>query len=154
MSRADLQGKKLILGCGQHWPKADDNWRVDIIYGPNVDETMDLNDAEWLFEDNTFLHINASHLVEHLRDLKSFMNECHRILMPGGTLYIETPIAGDDPDLEFADPTHVRCYRPHTFINYMTIEGEGKFKYGFKCWGRLHIETKYSIMRIHLMPIK
>lgn len=149
-----MKGKKLILGAGQFWRKSIDTYQVDIIPFKNIDQVVDLNETPWPLPDNTFLHINASHLIEHLKDLKAFMNECHRILVPGGTLYIETPIAGEDPDLEFADPTHVRCYRPHTFINYMTIEGEGKFKYGFKCWGSLHIETKDSIMRIHAMPIK
>lgn len=150
---SDLKGKTLILGCGPRWPKTDDNWRVDIL-GHNVDQVWDLNKTPWPWEDNTFLHANAIHLIEHLKDLKSFMNECHRVLMPGGTLYIETPLAGGDTDLEYADPTHIRCYRPHTFINYMTIEGEDKFKYGYKCWGNLHIETKDSVMRIHAMPIK
>lgn len=144
---------QLVLGAGIGWNKQLNQTLVDILPVEGIDVVTDLNEP-WPFEDNSFDSIVAIHLIEHLKDLLHFMNEAHRVLRSGGTLYIETPIAGEDPDLEFADPTHIRCYRPHTFINYMTIEGIAKFGYTDKCWGSLHIETRDSIMIIHLMPIK
>lgn len=145
--------KQLVLGAGIGWNKQLNQTLVDILPVEGIDVVTDLNEP-WPFEDNSFDSIVAIHLIEHLKDLLHFMSEAHRVLRSGGTLYIETPIAGEDPDLEFADPTHIRCYRPHTFINYMTIEGIAKFGYTDKCWGSLHIEKKDSIMIIHLMPIK
>lgn len=145
--------KQLVLGAGIDWPKQDNQTLVDILPVAGIDVVTDLNN-EWPFKDNTYESIIAIHLIEHLNDLLHFMSEAHRVLKPGGTLYIETPIAGEDPDLEFADPTHIRCYRPHSFINYMTIEGIAKFGYTDKVWGSLHIEKKDSIMVIHCMPIK
>lgn len=144
---------QLVLGAGIGWNKQPNQTLVDILPVEGIDVVTDLN-KKWPFKDNSFDSIVAIHLIEHLKDLLHFMSEAHRVLKTGGTLYIETPIAGEDPDLEFADPTHVRCYRPHTFINYFTIEGIAKFGYTDKCWGSLHIEKKDSIMVIHLMPIK
>lgn len=144
---------QLVLGAGIGWNKQSNQTLVDILPVEGIDVVTDLN-KKWPFKDNSFDSIVAIHLIEHLKDLLHFMSEAHRVLKTGGTLYIETPIAGEDPDLEFADPTHVRCYRPHTFINYFTIEGIAKFGYTDKCWGSLHIEKKDSIMVIHLMPIK
>ena len=108
----------LILGCGSHVnTKEKDHIYCDLRPYQNVDVVHDLDVYPWPFEDNSILNISAVHLVEHLKNgLLPFMDECWRILMPGGALYIETPCAGMDPDLEFADPTHVRCYRPHTLF--------------------------------------
>jgi predicted SAM-dependent methyltransferase len=144
---------QLVLGAGIDWPKQPNQTLVDILPVEGIDLVTDLNEP-WPIPSNSYESIIAIHLIEHLKDLLHFMSEAHRVLKPGGTLYIETPIAGEDPDLEFADPTHVRCYRPHTFINYMTIEGIAKFGYTDKCWGSLHIEKRDSVMIIHLMPIK
>lgn len=145
---------ELVLGAGIGWVKQPNQQLLDIRPFDGIDHVVDLNITPWKFEDNSFDSIVAIHLIEHLDNLISFMDECHRILRPSGELYIETPIAGDDPDLEFADPTHIRCYRPHTFVNYFTGSGIAKFGYTDKCWGSLHIEKKDSIMVIHLMPIK
>ncbi len=145
--------KQLVLGAGIGWNKLPNQTLVDIIPAEGIDLVTDLNN-DWPIKDNEYHSIIAIHLIEHINDLRHFMNEAHRVLTPGGTLYIETPIAGEDPDLEFADPTHIRCYRPHTFINYFSIEGIAKFGYTDKAWGNLHIEKKDSIMIIHCMPIK
>lgn len=154
MDKKDTRNyKQLVLGAGIAWEKEPNQTLVDIIPSYNIDVVTDLNE-DWPFKDNTYDSIVAIHIIEHLKDLLHFMNEAHRVLKAGGTLYIETPIAGEEPDLEFADPTHIRCYRPHTFINYMTIEGIAKFKYTDKCWGNLHIEKRNGVMIIHTMPIK
>ena len=145
---------ELVLGAGIGWVKQPNQQLLDIRSFEGIDHVVDLNITPWKFEDNSFDSIIAIHLIEHLDNLISFMDECHRILRPSGELYIETPIAGGDPDLEFADPTHIRCYRPHTFVNYFTGSGISKFGYTDKCWGSLHIEQKNSVMIIHLMPIK
>ena len=44
---------------------------------------------------NSVLHINAEHFLEHLEIFyaKKFLSECHRILKPGGTIRISVPDA-------------------------------------------------------------
>jgi len=47
------------------------------------------------FEKEKFDIIHASHLIEHLKDPRSFLTEVHRLLKPQGCVYISTPnIAG------------------------------------------------------------
>ncbi len=146
--------QRLILGSGKHWAKMATDIFVDIKPFPGVDVVTDLNITPWPWVDDACEEIAAIHLVEHLKDLISFMNECHRVLKPGGSLYIETPCAGMDADLEFADPTHIRCYRKHTFINYFTIAGIQKFGYTDKAWCIMHLEVKDGIIIFHGQPIK
>lgn len=146
--------QRLILGSGPHWPKHPGDVFVDIRPFENVDVVHDLNKTPWPFEENSYDEISAIHVVEHLQSLLDFMNEAHRILKPGGSLYIETPCAGMDPDLEFADPTHVRCYRKHSFINYFSRAGIAKFGYTDRAWCIMHLEVKDNCIIFHGQPIK
>ena len=147
--------KTLILGCGKHYQKADpEEVTVDIRPFPCVDKVFDLNLYPWPFEDGEFMSVSAIHLVEHLDSLLTFMDQAHRILSPGGTLYLETPLAGGDIDLEWADPTHKRLYRKHTFINYFTPEGVERFGYTDRAWAILHLDTRNGSIIFHGTPIK
>jgi hypothetical protein len=150
--------KRLILGPGKHWPKIQDHLYADhfcdVLPFDNVDSVHDLNKVPWPFPDRSFIHVSAIHLVEHLQQLVSFMNEAWRVLEPGGTLYIETPEAGGDYDLTHADPTHVRCYRIHSFINYFLPEGVQKFGYTDKAWTFVKTESRDGILFIAAIPIK
>ena len=147
--------KKLNLGCGKHFtPSTPDEIGVDIHPFPNVGIVCDLNNVPWNIQDNFVQSIVAIHLVEHLRSLVDFMNECHRILKPGGSLYLETPLAGGDVDLEFCDPTHVRCYRIHTFVNYFSLDGVERFGYTDKAWNFFHLAVKDNCIILHAYPIK
>lgn len=146
--------KRLIVGAGKHTPKAIGDVFLDIRQFEGVDVVWDLNITPWPFHEGDFIHVSAVHVVEHLNSLIEFMNEAHRVLIPGGSLYIETPLAGADPDLEFADPTHVRCYRKHTFINYFTPEGIERFGYTDKAWAIVHLEIVNNCIVFHGYPIK
>lgn len=145
--------KMLILGAGKY-QRVPGATHVDRLPFPGIDKTRDLDIHNWALETNYYTHISAIHVVEHLDSLINFMDNCHDLLTQGGTLYIETPEAGGDPDLEFADPTHVRCYRPYSFINYFTPEGIEKFGYTNKAWAFYRAEARQSIVYIHCSPIK
>jgi|GEM_PF-2549290 len=152
--------RKLIVGCGPRHVKQEGEETMDILPFECVDYVHDLNKVPWIgkyqtiIEKEEYHEIIAIHVVEHLQNLISFMNECHRILVPGGALYLETPLAGGDWDLTHADPTHVRCYRPHTFINYFTRTEGPKFGYTDKYWAVLHLEVKNNCIIFHATPIK
>lgn len=145
---------QLILGCGPNWPKRENDVFVDCRKFDNVDKVHDLNVCPWPFDNNCANEIVAIHVVEHLNSLIDFMNESWRVLKKGGALYIETPEAGADLDLQFADPTHIRCYRKHTFINYFTLSEAPKFGYTDKLWAIMHIESKNNNLIVHLTPLK
>jgi len=144
---------RLVLGSGKHWTKAEGDVFVDIKPFAGVDVVADLN-QRFPFEDNSATFISAIHLVEHLDSLVHFMDECHRVLKAGCYLYIETPLAGADLDLEFADPTHKRCYRMHTFRNYFTLDGIEKFGYTDKAWNFFYTAIKDNCIIIECNPIK
>lgn len=144
----------LIPGCGKHHPRKPNEVTCDIRHFPNVDVVHDLNVVPWPWPDNTFDGIYAAHVVEHLQSLLNFMNEAWRVLQPGGSLYISTPLAGGDLDLEFADPTHVRCYRIHTFVNYFSPEGVNRFGYTDRAWNIFHLKVEDNCIILHAYPMK
>ena len=60
---------------------------------PYVDHVCNANDLSQ-FAANTFIEIYASHLVEHLDyngELQKTLKEWHRVLLPGGKLFISVP---------------------------------------------------------------
>lgn len=132
--------KGIVLGAGKY-QRVEWYQHQDVIPFYGVDFCFDLNSDQWPLMRNSYHSIIATHVVEHLKDLIHFMNKCHELLINGGQLVIETPNAGTNPDLEFCDPTHVRCYRPHTFINYFTKEGIEKFGYTDKEWQIKELKT-------------
>lgn len=146
--------QKLILGCGPRHVKLEDEVLVDIRPFPNVDIVWDLNKPWEFAKDRSFVHASAVHVVEHLDSLLHFMDEAWRVLIPGGSLYIETPLAGGDVDLEWADPTHKRCYRIHSFVNYFGPEGVERFGYTDKAWNLFHLAVRDSVLVLHAYPMK
>lgn len=95
----------------------------------------------------------ASHVLEHIpkgEPLIRLMNECHRVLRPGGRMLITMPIVGyTDPATgapmsnqigwqPWADPTHVSFWWAPESLLYLC---EGAFKanadYGVATWAPL-----------------
>lgn len=145
---------KLNLGSGNDAQAKREGWtNVDRLKLPNVDVQLDLEKMPWPWKDGEVGEIAAKHLLEHLHGTVGFMDECHRVLRPGGTLYLEVPDAAD-PDLAWADPTHVRPFRVHTFVNYFTPAGVEQFGYTHRAWCMLAITTDGHVIRAHMMPIR
>lgn len=154
-----MDRKKLIIGAGPRWPKGENMILLDIHPFPGIDVVHDLNALPWPFEDGSMLHINATHVLEHLNDFPAVMDECWRLLHPGGSLFVEVPIVTwQNVDLAFADPTHKTFFRPHSFINYVTIEGVHNFGYCQHAWNLAYMTPtaeaeRTGILRLLLFPI-
>jgi len=74
-------------------------------YRPEIDVAWDLNELPWPWEDESFDKILAIAVLEHLRlNLVESMNECWRLLRPGGVLYAKLPHW--QADGSYIDPTH------------------------------------------------
>lgn len=72
---------------------------------PEIDVAWDLNDLPWPWDDESFGHISAIAVLEHLDiDLLTAINECWRILMPDGQLEIKLPYWNHE--MAYCDPTH------------------------------------------------
>ena len=80
-----------------------------------ADITCDLNEGIPL-PDNSVGVINASHVLEHLRDPIKSMREIHRVLAHGGWAMIEVP--STDGRGAWQDPTHVSFWNEHSFWYY------------------------------------
>lgn len=81
----------LNLGAGNKlFPDAINH---DLIkHRPEIDVAHDLNELPWPWEDDSFDHIVARAVFEHLRiNLFESVGECWRILRPGGILSLKLP---------------------------------------------------------------
>ena len=118
---------RLHLGCGRNIMPGWTN--VDIQPGPGV-MVADLEE-ELPFEDNTVEEFLCVHAIEHLHNVKGFMQELHRIAVPGAVATFKTPYgSSDDAD---ADPDHVRRFywsswsyfgQPHYWRTYDPYSGD------------------------------
>lgn len=105
--------KTLQLGCGiRPMPDAVNHDRIK--HSDWVDVAHDLDVLPWPFETESFDKIIALDVMEHLHlEVKEWLDECHRILKPGGSLVLRLP-AFDNP-VSWRDPTHRRVFHPETF---------------------------------------
>ena len=86
-----MKPTKLNLGSGNH---LIDGWEnVDCRQLPGVDRVVDLNKKRWPWKGGNVEEIITSHALEHLRDPLAALNECHRILRPGGSITVIVPHA-------------------------------------------------------------
>jgi len=52
---------------------------------------LNLDNETLPFENESFDFIMLSHLIEHVKDWKSLLDQCKRVLKKSGVIYIETP---------------------------------------------------------------
>jgi len=110
---------KLNLGSNDDHKKG--YWNVDIEHP--ADEIVDLR-FRWPWADSSVEEIIAHDVGEHIDNPEFpgnkgkifFLNECHRVLKPGGTLDLVVPCVmladGRVNPGAFCDPTHVSFWTP------------------------------------------
>lgn len=111
--QANDSAVRINLGAGED---TAEGWiNVDMMDLPNIDVVHNLMNFPYPFEDGIAQEIKAVDVIEHLppyigeaHGVIKFLEECHRILAPGGTLFIQTP--GWKADFLWIDPTHVRGF--------------------------------------------
>ncbi|KXH75042.1 MAG: hypothetical protein AM326_09305 [Candidatus Thorarchaeota archaeon SMTZ-45] len=81
---------RLDLGCGPN-PRTGFEG-VDERNFPGVTHVVDLR-KPWPWKDSTVSEAHCSHFIEHLEALERvhFVNELHRVLVPGGSCFCVTP---------------------------------------------------------------
>lgn len=88
------------------------------------------------FEDGSFDAIKAHHVLEHIekRDHVAVLNECHRVLAPGGKIDIEVPVFPFP--VSIADPTHLSLWHSMTFDYFCQGHGHDDHMtlYGILPW--------------------
>jgi len=86
-----------------------------IVHSDWIDLAHDLTEFPWPWGDGSLDGIIAVDVFEHLRhlDVPEWLDECWRILKPGGILLMRLP-AWDNP-VSYRDPTHYRVFHQQTF---------------------------------------
>lgn len=125
---------KINLGCGSEIEK---EWiNVDWIDQPGVDVVHNLLEFPWPFKSNFADQMMARDVLEHMPLFNAknestsikFIEECWRILKPGGKLFITVP-HWQSKNL-WIDPTHVRGYDEKSFDYFDPDKDLGKW-YGY-----------------------
>ena len=134
--------RAINFGCGYKIRPSDDNFSWLNIdkhkYSPEVFVMdFDKEDLKLLFEDNLVEMIEVSHVLEHVKNIIPFMNECYRILAPGGQMLIKVPQGIGT----WADPTHVRAFSEISFRYYCGYAFDES--YGINC--KFKEITKYIV---------
>ncbi|NJL94245.1 MAG: class I SAM-dependent methyltransferase [Anaerolineae bacterium] len=101
----------LNIGCGKRpIPGA---FGVDLVALAGVQVVANFEGCPLPFASHSVQRIYTYHVLEHIRDLNALMTELHRVLAPGGELWVEVPYYACVG--AFGDPTHVRFFAYHTF---------------------------------------
>jgi SAM-dependent methyltransferase len=132
----------LDLGCGdqRQYPT---NLGVDRRRTPAVAAVADVS-RTLPFRDGGVDRIFAVHVLEHLIDFLPLVNECHRVLRPGGVLHVLSPWWRHVNAV--ADPTHVRL------LDTQTVKGICRSP-DRPLWYPLHVSHDESTVFADLTPV-
>jgi hypothetical protein len=125
---------RLDLACGNN--KKEGFTGVDIIGPPDTqaDIIVNLENFPWeQFESNSIYEIHCSHFIEHTSDIKKFMEEIYRILIPCGKVTFYAPYYSSIRAMQ--DFTHKRFISEATFLyfNQSWLKANGLSHYAVKC---------------------
>lgn len=151
------QAIRLDLACGN--AKMPGFVGVDVAEDSQADLIVDLNTPRWQIEfshknnlemlnthsgrlfdassgvllPDSVYEIHCSHFVEHVKDLKAFMEECYRVLKNQSVLHIIAPYYTSIRASQ--DFTHVRGVSEATFLYFdqVWLKTQGLGHYGVKC---------------------
>ena len=126
-----------------------------------VDVLMDVEKEKLPYDDNSIDVLTANNVFEHLGDGFIFaLNECHRVLKPGGQLLGVVPVA--NTKVALADITHKRVFVRESF-GYICGTSDAKpdrpahpryADYGVLPWNEEKIEVRDDLIYFELTPRK
>lgn len=129
----------LNLGCGNRLEGGGAVNHDRTKHRPEIDVAWDLNCLPWPWPDNAFDQVIALSVFEHLRlDLVEVLNECWRLLRPGGQLVLKLPHW--QSDVSYWDPTHRWHFSLRSFDQFDPDTERGKV-YAF------YTDRKWRIVR-------
>ncbi len=132
----------LDLGCGGH-KQYPTNIGVDRRRTPAVEVQADIA-AALPFRDAAADRIFLVHVLEHLVDFLPLVDECHRVLKPGGVLHVLSPWWRHVNAV--ADPTHVRLLDTQTFKQICDFPDRHR-------WHALHVSRDEATVFADLTPV-
>lgn len=133
----------LDLGCGDK-KQYPGSLGFDLRPAPEVDAVTDLSRSLPVTSGSVDA-VFAVHVLEHLIDFLALVDDCHRVLRPGGTLHVMSPWWGHVNAV--ADPTHVRL------LDVQTIKGICQRPPGAPRWYPLHVGCDGASVFADLTPL-
>ena len=131
----------LDVGCGIN--KLPDSLGIDRNPNTKADVLTDLDSFPYPFRDNSFDGLQAIHVIEHLSDILRAMEEFHRLVRPGGHVFLVTPHYTDFSS--FCDPTH----RWHLNSFSLRYFGDDNAGYGYYSGVRFReISTRVKLLAL------
>jgi len=110
----NLKEQKRILNVGCGKTRIPGSIGLDTVkIGSFVDVIHDLDVVPYPFSDKYFDEVHMYHVLEHLHNPVEKISEIHRILKPGGVLYLRVPHFSSMG--AFTDITHVRPFGYRSF---------------------------------------
>ncbi len=106
--------KRVDLACGVS--KKANFIGIDINPEVKPDIIHDLNVYPWPLEDQSCFELHCNHFVEHVHDIKAFMEECHRILVLKGLFVLSAPYYTSFE--AYQNPDHKRSVHEKFFLNF------------------------------------
>jgi len=139
-ARANPSDSRTIvdIGCGQN--KVAGAIGVDCVALPGVDVVHNLDSFPYPFAADSIDQIHAYHVLEHVPDVMTTMEEIWRISKPGGTVHIRVPHFSGI--LAWKDPTHKRSFTSESFGYF----GENGYSYYTRArFQVVSVRLRYSI---------
>jgi predicted SAM-dependent methyltransferase len=142
---------KINLGCGKDIKKGYINIDSKEIIG--VDIVHNIEQFPYPFKSESIEEIYASHILEHVTDLESVMQELHRILKKNGKIIVRVPHFTNSG--AFADPTHKRFFTTQTFNYFLKNHPLSYyFNYSFKkVDSKIIFGKKFALWNYLLEPV-
>ena len=124
------------LGGGEN-PRRDGWVNVDIIEHEKVDKQCDFEKDKLPFRANTVDAIFCSHCLEHIKNVKHFLNECHRVTKKGGNVKFVVPYGLWEGAQK---PVHFQCIT-ECWFDFLRKDNSEEV-YGFKVWDIVSMEIR------------
>jgi SAM-dependent methyltransferase len=126
----------LDVGCGIN--KVPGSIGIDVNARSRADVLCNLDRFPYPFQDSSFERLYAIHVIEHVSDVVRAMEEFHRLVREGGSVFITTPHYTDFSS--FCDPTH----RWHLNTFSFRYFGENHGGYGY------YSTAKFREIKVHV----
>jgi len=130
----------LDVGCGIN--KKPGSIGIDRNPRSRADVIVDVDRFPYPFRDSSFDALQAVHVIEHVSDVVRTMEEFHRLVRPGGEVYLATPHYTDFSS--FCDPTH------KWHLNSFSLRYFGSDHGGYSYYSNARFEETVYVRLLHL----